>query len=92
MHAQLCPTLCNPVDCGSSLHGILKAIILEWAAIPFSRGSSLPGDQTRISCFGGGFFTHCATWEVPVLSLLLVFYLFHSFINGIISYVIIFPN
>ena len=33
---QLCPTLCNPMDCsppGSSVHGILQARILEWAAI-----------------------------------------------------------
>ena len=44
---QSCPTLCNPVDCslpGSSVHGILLARILEWAAIPFSRGSSQPVD------------------------------------------------
>ena len=36
---QLCPTLCNPMDCslpGSSLHGILQARILEWVAISFS--------------------------------------------------------
>ena len=41
--AQLCPTLCDPMDCsppGSSVHGILQARILEWVAIPFSRGSS----------------------------------------------------
>ena len=40
---QLCPTLCNPMDCslpGSSVHGILQARILERVAIPFSRGSS----------------------------------------------------
>ena len=40
---QLCPTLCYPMDCslsGSSVHGILQARILEWAAISFSRGSS----------------------------------------------------
>jgi len=39
--AQLCPTLCNPMDCsplGSSVQGILQARILEWVAIPFSRG------------------------------------------------------
>ena len=38
--AQLCPTLCDPVDCsppGSSVHGILQARILEWVAISFSR-------------------------------------------------------
>ena len=40
---QLCPTLREPMDCslpGSSVHGILQARILEWVAIPFSRGSS----------------------------------------------------
>ena len=45
--AQSCPTLCNPMDCspsGSSVHGILQARILEWLAIPFSRGSSQPRD------------------------------------------------
>ena len=39
---QLCPTLWNPMDCsppGSSIHGILQARIVEWVAIPFSRGS-----------------------------------------------------
>ena len=41
---QSCPPLWDPVDCsppGSSVHGILQARILEWVAIPFSRGSSL---------------------------------------------------
>ena len=41
--AQLCPTLCDPVDYslpGSSLHRILQARILEWVAMPSSRGSS----------------------------------------------------
>ena len=40
---QSCPTLCNPVDCnspGSSVHWILQARMLEWAAVPSSRGSS----------------------------------------------------
>ena len=39
--AQSCLTLCNPMGCSlphSSLHGILQARILEWVAIPFSRG------------------------------------------------------
>ena len=51
---QLCPTLCDPVDCslpGSSIHGILQARILEWVAIPFSRGSSQLRDRTHVSCF-----------------------------------------
>ena len=40
---QLCPTLCNAVDCsppGPSVHEILQARMLEWVAISFSRGSS----------------------------------------------------
>ena len=40
---QLCPTLWDPMNCspsGSSVHGISKARILEWVAIPLSRGSS----------------------------------------------------
>ena len=39
--AQLCPTLCDPMDCslpGSSIHGIVQARVLEWVAISFSRG------------------------------------------------------
>ena len=38
--AQLCPTLCNPMDYsppGFSVHGVLQARILEWVAMPFSR-------------------------------------------------------
>jgi len=36
---QLCPTLCDPMDCsppGSSIHGIFQARVLEWGAITFS--------------------------------------------------------
>ena len=38
--AQLCPTLCDPMDCslpGSSIHGIFQARVLEWGAIAFSK-------------------------------------------------------
>ena len=52
VHAQLCPTLCDPMDCspsGSSVHGISQARILEWVDISSSRGSSQPRDQTHIS-------------------------------------------
>ena len=48
----LCLTLHNPMDCsppGSSVRGILLARILEWVAMPSSRGSSQPRDQTHIS-------------------------------------------
>ena len=63
---QSCPTLCDPMDCslpGSSVHGILQARILEWVAIPFSKGSSWPRDQTQLSCIGGRLFTIWATRE-----------------------------
>ena len=49
---QLCLTLCNPVDrslLGFSVHGIVQARILEWAAMPSSRGSYMPGLMS--SCF-----------------------------------------
>ena len=57
---QSWPTLCNSVDCsppGSSVHGILQVRILEWVAIPFSRGSSHPRDQTQVPCIAGRFLT-----------------------------------
>ena len=53
--AQLCPTLCDPKD--YTVPGILQARILEWVAVPFSRGSSQPADQTQVSHTAGGFFT-----------------------------------
>ena len=56
----------SPMDCsppGSFLHGILQARILEWVAIPFSRGSSRSRDQSWISCIAGRFFTVWATRE-----------------------------
>ena len=58
--AQLCTTLCEPVDCslpGSSDHGILQARILKYVAIPFFKGSSPPRDQTQVSCIAHGFLT-----------------------------------
>ena len=64
--AQLCPTLCDPMDCsppGSSVHGILQARILEWVAVPFSRGSFQPRNRTQAFCIAGGFFTAWTTRE-----------------------------
>ena len=64
--AQLCPTLCNHMDC---IHqaplpmGIFQAKTLEWVATPSSRGSSQPRDRTGVSCIAGRFFTSWATWE-----------------------------
>ena len=56
--SQSCPTLyCSPP--GSSVHGIPQVRILEWVAIPFSRGSS----QTWVSYTAGRYFTTSTTWE-----------------------------
>ena len=82
---QSCPTLCDPMDCslpGFSVHGILQARILQWVAIPFSRGSSWPRDWIWISCTAGRFFTIWATREAlnatnPCLS-------FHVLASGIL--------
>ena len=60
MITQLCPDLCNPMDCrppGSSVPGVLQVRILKWVAIPFSRGSSQLRDRTGVSCIAGRFFT-----------------------------------
>ena len=57
-------TLCDPMDCsppGSSVHGILQARILEWIAMPFSRGSSQPRDENSVSyvsCIGRRVLYH----------------------------------
>ena len=64
MLLQLCPTLCDPMDCslpGSSVHGILQARILEWVAVPSSRGSYQPRNQTQVSyvsCTGRWVLNH----------------------------------
>ena len=63
-----CSVLSNslpPHDCsspGSSVHGILRARILEWVAISFSRRSSRPKDQTLVSCSDRGILYH---WWLP---------------------------
>ena len=61
---QSCSTFCDPTDCsrpGSSVHGILQSRILEWVAMPSSRGSSQPRGQTcisSISCVGRQVLYH----------------------------------
>ena len=50
---------------GSSVHGISQAGILEWVAIPFSRGSSWSRDGTWVSRIAGVFFTTWASREAP---------------------------
>ena len=58
---QSCLTLCNPTHCSlpdSSIHGILQTEVLEWIAMPSSRGSSQPKDQTSLMslALAGRFF------------------------------------
>ena len=50
----------NHMDCslpGSSVHGFLQARVLEWVAMPSSRGYSWLRDWTWVSCIAGGFST-----------------------------------
>ena len=56
---------CSPSD--SSVHGILQARILEWVAMPSSRGSSWPRDEAHDSCIAGRFFYCWATGEAHTL-------------------------
>ena len=63
---SVCLTLCYPMGCSlpdSSVHGILQERILEWVAIPFSRGSSQPRGRTQLSHIADGFFSIWATRE-----------------------------
>ena len=72
MSAKLHQTLCDPMDYslpGFSVHGILQARILEWVAMPFSRGSPQPRDRTHVSflpVLASWFFIISAPWEAPV--------------------------
>ena len=55
---------CSPP--GSSVHGILQARMLEWVAMPSSRGSSRPRDRTRVSC--SSWIVTSTTWEALFVS------------------------
>ena len=57
----MCLTLCDHKD--YTVPGILQARILEWVAIPFSKGSSQTRDRTQVSHIAGRFFTSWATRE-----------------------------
>ena len=87
MHAQLCLTLCDPLDCsppGSSVRGILQARILVWGVISFSGDLPNPGIElaspvSLVSpALAGGFFTTGATWEAPFVFLLLAYFAQHN--------------
>ena len=63
--AQLCPTLCNSVDCsppGSFVHGILQAKILEWVAL-FQGIFLTQGLNQHLLHWQVEFFTTSANWE-----------------------------
>ena len=72
MCAQSCLTLWTPRTValsGSSVHGILQAGILEWLPFPSSGDLLIPEIKHALlasPALAGGFFTKCATWEVPV--------------------------
>ena len=66
MHAQLCLTLCDPMDYsppGSSVHEIFQVRTLEWVTIFFSNESSWPSDRTCISSL------HCQAYSFPLCHL-----------------------
>ena len=71
--AQSCPAVCDSMDYsppGSSVHEILQAKILEWGAMPSSRGSSHPGIKPafpKSPVLPSRFFITSATWKGPVL-------------------------
>ena len=70
---QSCPTVCDPMNCSlqrPSVHGIFQARVLEWVVISFSRGSSWPRDQTRVSCIVGRRFTIWAIREEMILEII----------------------
>ena len=67
---QSCPSLCDPMNYSlprSSVHGLLQARILEWIAIPFSRGSSQKRDLIWVSHIASKFFT---VWVTKALKCL----------------------
>ena len=63
---QLCPSVCDPIDSSppvSFVHETLQARVLDWVAVPFSRGSSQPSNQTQVSHIAGRFLIVWATRE-----------------------------
>ena len=49
---------------GATVHGILQAKILQWVAMPSSRGSSHPRDGTRVS-----YISYIGSWQADSLLL-----------------------
>ena len=64
-----CVWICDPMNCsppGFSIHGPLKARLLEWVSMLFSRGSSWPRDWTLVSFITGRFSIDRVTGEAPL--------------------------
>ena len=81
---QACLTLWDPTNCslpGSSVYGILQARMLEWVAIPFSRGFSWPRNWTWVSCIAGNFFTIWATSEASNVVYLILNKIYSIYFN-----------
>ena len=75
--AQSYPTLCDPKTVALQIPlstGTLQARILEWVAVPFSRGSAQTRDWTQVSCIAGRFFTVWATKEAYACPITQQFY------------------
>ena len=71
--AQLCPTLCDPMDCNppySSVHVILQAKLLEWVSMPFSRGLSQPQGSNPGLLYCQWILYHLTTRETRVCPVL----------------------
>ena len=66
---QWCPTLRDPMECsppGSSIHGIFQARMLEWIAIPFSKGSSPSRDWIQVSQIAGDSLHSEPPWFLQI--------------------------
>ena len=87
---QSCLTHCDPMDCnppGSTVHRILQTRLLEWVAMPSSRGSSWPRDGTCISLDREDPLEECMAthssnleWRIP-WTLLSLCYSYHQVIS-----------
>ena len=77
VHAQLYPTLCDPMNCnlpGSYVHGVSQARVLKWVVFSPSRISSRPWDRTHVSCFsyvGRWILYHWVTWEANIMMMMM---------------------
>ena len=89
MCAQSCLTLCDPMDCsspGSFVHGVLQERILKWIAISFSRESSWPSNQIRLSCISRDHIVHTVFklfffFNIPPMSFFLKIFFYFNFFH-----------